>query len=269
MIASPSDVPRERLVVRECIEEWNATYAAKGQLVLLPVAWDTNTAPSMEAPAQDIIDRDVLATADILVGVFWTRLGTPTGKAPSGTVREIQAHIAAGKPAMLYFADTPVELKSVDLEQYQALVDFREDCKRRGLVDTFASIEDFRRKLTRQLAHTVLSKYWSPSSSDSESVSALTPVRAPKLSNEARTLLLEAAHDQHGDILRVRYMGGSHVQTNGKAFGQGGSHREQTSWWSAVDELEGLGLIRDLGYKGEVFELTREGYHIAELIAQE
>jgi hypothetical protein len=29
-------------------------------------------------------------SGDILMGVFWTRLGTPTGKAPSGTVEEIE-----------------------------------------------------------------------------------------------------------------------------------------------------------------------------------
>ena len=46
-----------------------------------------------------LVDR-----CDILVGMFWTKLGTSTGVAASGTVEEIDRFVAAGKPAMLYFS---------------------------------------------------------------------------------------------------------------------------------------------------------------------
>jgi hypothetical protein len=36
--------------------------------------------------------------------MFWTKLGTATGVAASGTVEEIDRFVAAGKPAMLYFS---------------------------------------------------------------------------------------------------------------------------------------------------------------------
>ena len=34
----------------------------------------------------------------------------------------------------------------------------------------------------------------------------------------------------------------------------------------AVDELAHLGLIKALGHKGEVYQVTREGYDVAELL---
>jgi hypothetical protein len=39
-----------------------------------------------------------------LIGVFWTRVGTPTGIAESGTLEEIERVAAEGKLVMLYFS---------------------------------------------------------------------------------------------------------------------------------------------------------------------
>ena len=39
--------------------------------------------------------------------MFWTKLGTPTGVADSGTVEEIDQFVEANKPAMLYFSSRP------------------------------------------------------------------------------------------------------------------------------------------------------------------
>jgi hypothetical protein len=50
-----------------------------------------------------VINRQVLADCDLLVAIFWTRIGSPTGSALSGTVEEIEKHLKAEKPAMLYF----------------------------------------------------------------------------------------------------------------------------------------------------------------------
>jgi hypothetical protein len=40
MIASPSDVPRERQLVRDVIHEWNAVHAEDRKVVLMPVGWE-------------------------------------------------------------------------------------------------------------------------------------------------------------------------------------------------------------------------------------
>lgn len=88
-IASPGDVKEERSIVREVLAEWNDINSEKRALVLLPIGWDTHSTPEMGSPAQEIINKRVLKTADILIGVFWTKVGTPTDRYPSGTIEEI------------------------------------------------------------------------------------------------------------------------------------------------------------------------------------
>src|SRR6185295_10136580 len=108
MIASPSDVESERQIIRDVLSEWNAIHAEVRRTVLLPLGWETHSSPTMGERPQAIINKQVLKNADLLVGVFWTRLGTATGEYPSGTVEEIEEHIASEKPAMLYFSSVPV-----------------------------------------------------------------------------------------------------------------------------------------------------------------
>jgi len=96
---------------------------------------------------QAIINKQVLKDCDILIAIFWTRLGSPTGVAASGTVEEIEEHIAAGKPAMIYFSSAPVVADSIDPDQYAALKAFKAECQRRGLIEFYDSLADFREKL--------------------------------------------------------------------------------------------------------------------------
>lgn len=91
MIASPGDVSKERELVRSIVHEINDLWAAQTKRVLLPVGWETHTAPELGKRAQELINEHVLDKCDLLVGIFWTRLGTPTGKEKSGSVEEIRA----------------------------------------------------------------------------------------------------------------------------------------------------------------------------------
>lgn len=151
MIASPSDVASERSIIRELLADWNVVNADSKKTVLLPVGWETHSVPEMGNRPQDIINRQVLRGCDLLIGVFWTRIGTATGQFASGTVEEIEEHIRADCPVMLYFSNTPVTPDSIDPEQYRQLKEFRKACRSRGLYESYTDINDFRAKLYRQL----------------------------------------------------------------------------------------------------------------------
>ena len=110
MIASPGDVQEERLLTQQIIQEWNYTHSTSRQIVLMPVGWETHSTPLMGRPPQAIINERVLESCDLLIGIFWTRIGTPTTEAVSGTAEEIERHVNAGKPAMIYFSSRPVAL---------------------------------------------------------------------------------------------------------------------------------------------------------------
>lgn len=45
LIASPSDVVDEREIAVKTIQEWNDLNSAERQIVLLPLRWETHTAP--------------------------------------------------------------------------------------------------------------------------------------------------------------------------------------------------------------------------------
>src|SRR5580658_3645242 len=98
MIASPGDVSAERQLARDVFYEWNSIHSEDRGLVLLPIGWETHSTPEMGDRPQAIINRQVLADCDLLVAMFWTRIGSPTGTSVSGTVEEIEEHRRLGKP---------------------------------------------------------------------------------------------------------------------------------------------------------------------------
>ena len=61
---------------------------------------------------------------------------------------------------MLYFSSAPVAPDVVDRKQYDAVLAFKEDCSGRGLVETYGSLGEFREKLTRELALSVIRHFY-------------------------------------------------------------------------------------------------------------
>ena len=155
MIASPGDVVAERDVVRDVVREWNHTHATTRAAMLQAIGWETHAAPLQGDRPQAIINWQVLKQCDLLVAVFWTRLGTPTGKAPSGTVEEIDEHLKAGKPALIYFSACPVPPDGLDRAQYDAVLEFKEKCKKTGLFNSYGTIEQFRESVRRHIGQVI------------------------------------------------------------------------------------------------------------------
>src|ERR1700722_4171882 len=89
LIASPSDLTEERQAATEAVYEWNAQHAAAESVVLLPIKWETHAMPQTAVRPQEAINRQLVKGSDILIGMFWTKLGTDTGVAESETVEEI------------------------------------------------------------------------------------------------------------------------------------------------------------------------------------
>ncbi len=89
LIASPADLAEERQAATNAINEWNAQHASAESVVLLPIKWETHALPTAGIRPQQAINRQLVRTSDFLIGMFWTKLGTSTGVAESGTVEEI------------------------------------------------------------------------------------------------------------------------------------------------------------------------------------
>src|SRR5829696_7343948 len=151
LIASPGDVRKERELIAEIIYDWNCVNSRDRSFVLLPLRWETHTFPEILA-AQAAINRQVVDYCDMAIGVFWTRLGTPTSDAESGTAEEIARVADAGKPVMLYFSQVEVDPESINVDEYKRLRGYKTKLSSKALVETYRSTEEFRDKFRRQLA---------------------------------------------------------------------------------------------------------------------
>ena len=84
-----------------------------------------------------------------------------------------------------------------------------------------------------------------------------------ELSREAKSILREASLGD-GLIASTRTNGCRSITINGSSIVPNQEPRTVARWVGGIEELERLGFIRALGYKREVFELTREGYEAAD-----
>jgi hypothetical protein len=286
MIASPGDVSEERNLIRDIIHEWNDIHSMRTNSVLMPVGWETHSSPDLGGRPQSLINKNVLEICDLLVGVFWTRIGTPTGEAESGTAEEIRRHVEAGKPAMVYFSTAPVAPEALDADQYAALKQFKEWCKERGLIEEYDNIAAFSDKFRRHLqialrdndhlkrlsgadAHRVAEEGTGELGlSISESLTKWAQ-SAVNLSTEARQLLTEAARDRSGTIVSVRYLNGRAIQTNNINFTDSHDRRSVARWEAALEQLVEHKLIVARGTKNEIFEVTDKGFEFADSLLKD
>lgn len=155
LIASPSDTSDERDRVERAIHDWNALHAAEQRAVLLPRRWERDAHAAMGSSPQAIVNAQIVDRSQILIGVFWTRLGTPTDEAKSGTAEEIGRFMVAGKPVHLYFSDRPATPTIIDTDQLDVLKDYKQELSSQGLLGEFSDSEELARQVTVALTNDV------------------------------------------------------------------------------------------------------------------
>jgi hypothetical protein len=264
-IASPGDLTEERAIARQVILDWNNVNSECRHIVLQPIGWEQNAFPSMADRPQAVINQQLLDSADILVGIFWTRVGTPTGKAASGTVEEIGQHIAAEKDTLLYFSGRPIQPELLDPVQYAAVKQLKAEYQTKGLTYGFNDPDQFRQDFQNHLAMLLNQDHYSappPTTTTLSTPSTLT------LSDDAKALLLESIKDVAGQIVRVRYLNGETLSTNDREFLTDSSPRTLARWDGALDELVDHDLVSRPGPDAEIYSITRKGYTFADGLAK-
>lgn len=232
----------------------------------MPIGWEYNTVPSLGGRPQEIINNQILHSSDLLIGIFWTRIGTPTGKALSGTVEEIEEHINSGKPAMLYFSQKPVMPDSIDLEQYDAVKKLKKEYQYKGLTESFDSIDDFQRKFQRQLALKLnQDEFFFGFENFQKEINYDNKLVLEPISDDAVFLLMKAGDENAGQLLRLESIGDEYTLEAGiEQIVHTRKHRERARWEAALQELIRLGYLNDVSYNGEIFDVTHEGYEYFE-----
>jgi hypothetical protein len=150
-VASPGDVCEERDALAKLITELNLVFsvvAPEKEISLELVRWETDVVPSAGRP-QAVINEQI-GEYDIFVGVMWTRFGTPSGVAESGTEEECERAYEAwrqhGRPQIMFYfcqAPSPPPASKAQAEQLLSVVNFRQKLSEKALVWEYRSHSDF------------------------------------------------------------------------------------------------------------------------------
>ena len=169
---SPSDVQAERDRLEAVVDELNRGVAQERGCLLSLWRWETDAHPGFHVQGpQGLIDQAMdIEDADVVVGVFWKRFGTPTSVAGSGTEHELRRAWTAWQQrrrphVMVYFCDRKHRPSdTTEAAQLQRLLSFREALPKEQLWWRYVTVGDFERAVRQHLTAFVL---------------ALVPVTAP------------------------------------------------------------------------------------------
>ena len=284
LISSPSDVLAERDAVEEAIQEWNANHHKSTGIMLHPVRWETHAYPALGDRPQGILNKQIVQSAHFLIGIFGTRLGTPTGVAPSGTIEEIEEIRESGKHVALYFSNAPTP-RSIDRAQLDALEAYQRSLQGQGVYFQYGSVEELRRLVINHLPKIVTEvqanlRNGNPSAMvpKAEPVTRrpalqVAPARLQRTARHApdaelnpkeMELLWEAAQSFDGEIYHSNTLDGEGLRANNRHFLSGANARTASEWLSALLGLEEQGLIEPLNADHDLFRVTGEGYAVAD-----
>ena len=152
VIASPGDLEQERKVIADLFVRWNS---ANREVHLAPIMWETASVPTYGDHPQHIINEQIIEKGDLLVALFWTKIGSPTPTAPSATIEEIRefARRKGPKRVMVYFCTRPLEQSPDDID-YSALAllkEFKQEVRSQCLYCEFRETSDFEKNLDHHL----------------------------------------------------------------------------------------------------------------------
>jgi hypothetical protein len=145
-IASPGDVTGEREAVPKVFTRWNNR---NEHVTLHPVMWESASVPTLGDHPQHILDESIVKKSDLLVAILWSKLGTPTPTAPSGTVEEIREFIKIKGPkrVMLYFCTRDLPYNTTNPADLAQLQDFKAEMRSQGLYHEYTTVEQLERDL--------------------------------------------------------------------------------------------------------------------------
>jgi hypothetical protein len=192
LIASPSDTSAERDVISRCIRDWSSAHAQTG-IHCRDVRWELDAIPAYGGRSQDELNKQLVDSSDVLIGVFKARIGTPTGVTSSGTIEEIDRFVASGKPVMLYFCSGPIP-SDHDEEQWRLLKGYKSLISGKAFYRLFKDEDDLRQQISHNLAALMVQITSAPPapSTQSDLAKIFIRTRHGERSGDVRTVKMSA-----------------------------------------------------------------------------
>lgn len=139
-VASPGDVTEERNRLEDAVTDWNRTWARDQGLRLELFRWESDVFPGIGLDAQDVVNQQIPSDYDLFLGIMWSRFGTPTLRAGSGTVEEFEQALARRSSGLnepgvfFYFKDAPVPPSKINVDQLKAVQEFKDRVGKDGVL---------------------------------------------------------------------------------------------------------------------------------------
>lgn len=144
LLSSPSDLPPEhRDLIHSTIRAWNTNYSRRFGVLFSPTDWQEGVSPSYGQEPQAFINEQLVASSDMGLVVFTSRLGTPTKTHSSGTVEEIDLLHSQGKRvAILRNTTASAPPTTMDaIQQLTALDEYLRSIQDKALYGNYSSNE--------------------------------------------------------------------------------------------------------------------------------
>lgn len=185
----------------------------------------------------------------MLIGIFGAKVGTPTDKAQSGTIEEIEEHVKSGKPVMLFFRrqnDT-----SIPASEIEKLQSFKSNVKDQCLYREYDSPSTFEATFTDALELFLANNWLSEPKPKDVSQSSI------ELSDEEIDVLKSWVASNEPDAHSANYKGGT-VFVLGSLSYDVTEGRELVQWREFFNKLERAGFI-------EQYRTNRQGDPVYQL----
>lgn len=158
-ISCPGDIKDEINSIEVIVKEINKTFGKIGNLSIQIVHWNEDTYTDIGEDGQEIINNQI--DYDILIGILWLKLGTPTKRDKSGTVEEINRAIKnPEKQQLIYFKTaTPSNLNFINTSELNDVMLFKEELSTKLLYKEFETIENFETLFRLNLSSLIKDKF--------------------------------------------------------------------------------------------------------------
>ncbi|MBS1511096.1 MAG: methyltransferase domain-containing protein [Bacteroidetes bacterium] len=133
LISSPNDVLAQRDLIEKCCFDWNRDKGRTLNRIVQSLRWEKDMPITSNETYQSIIDEELVKNSDLLIALFWTRFGTPTGMFESGTLAEIEQFLDTNRPAIVYFYAKKIEPGKINPEQLTKINLFKEKYADKGI----------------------------------------------------------------------------------------------------------------------------------------
>jgi hypothetical protein len=165
-VASPSDVLEERKALESIAQELNKTWSKNLNLRIDLIKWETDIYPGFGRYSQDVINEQINDDYDVFIAIFWSKIGSPTLMAASGTLEEFERAYKKyhedkdSLDIMIYFKDQAISPSKMDFEQLQKINELKQQLgEKGGLYWTFEDTEEFESLLRGHLSK--IAQKWS------------------------------------------------------------------------------------------------------------